>query len=98
MHGSVRRRTAVAGSHLWPWVSKAALLRAESVLLLRRPGELGLSIILHLGVGLVSKAFAVQLLEILVAFIICHNLQNAILQTKSKNPITSNIQLKACFD
>ena len=39
-----------------------------------------------------------QPLEILVAFIVCHNLQNAILQTKSKNPITSNIQLKACFD
>ena len=30
---------------------QGCLLRAESVLLLRRPGELGLSIILHLGVG-----------------------------------------------
>ena len=39
-----------------------------------------------------------QLLEILIAFIICHNLQKAILQTKSKNPITLNMQLKACFD
>ena len=31
-------------------------------------------------------------------FIILHNLQNTNLQTKSKNPVTSNLQVKACFN
>ena len=31
-------------------------------------------------------------------FIIFHNLQNTNLQTKSKNPVSSNYQIKACFD
>ena len=31
-------------------------------------------------------------------FTILHNLQNTNLRTKSKNPVTSSLQIKACFD
>ena len=31
-------------------------------------------------------------------FIILHNFQNTNLQTKSKNPVASNLQIKAFFD
>ena len=31
-------------------------------------------------------------------FIILHNFQSTNLQTKSKNPVASNLQIKACFD
>ena len=31
-------------------------------------------------------------------FIILYNFQNKNLQTKSKNPVTSNLQIKGCFD
>ena len=39
-----------------------------------------------------------QLLDILGDFIIFHNLKNTDLQTKSKDPVTSNLQIKVCFD